>query len=631
MTKNASRRRDFCDNQVMTSTSTLLVTEIFLNDCRRLDTATARRVLASVSELVTAAQPAGSQTSRQLAESAADIDERPISGQTTLRYRVENGQLILVDCTHQKQNRRQQVGATRTYEMSEGQLQRLLEQEQDSRNRWELRKLLLHLTPEQEAVVALPTSGHCWIKGESGSGKTTVAVRRAIHLARQGLLYGRPRLLLILPSRPLCQSLGKAVHTIAPEVSDEIHLATFQDWAQAMAQQHLPRMQVMASESFVGLTQEAVRLARCDTQHPVLERSVHFFVREFDEVILSQNIHHLERYLRFAREGLRWRLDSGGREAVWRAFEHFHELRRAHGTWPWAQAMQQLKTELERHSVTFDHVIVDEAQRLRSVELEVCRAVASTGSLTFLTDSEHRMARPGAHWRSLDLRFAGRTHHLPRSRRSNQQIQAFGRQVLDSAPRSHSKGKAAPRTREPLLWTTPIEDQRPLPFRGIVTGASPKLLVCKNWQEELQTIRTRVAELRTNRVRLDEIVVLARHRHFLQRVAVAFHEQALDCVMPDPHELDLDSVLCSGAVKLLTIEQATGLEFPIVFLADVNDGVFPQSSTDVPDPEFEQEEARRLLYIGVTRAISELWLTASADRLSPLLPEQGLSRVAGVD
>jgi DNA helicase-2/ATP-dependent DNA helicase PcrA len=67
-----------------------------------------------------------------------------------------------------------------------------------------------------------------------------------------------------------------------------------------------------------------------------------------------------------------------------------------------------------------------------------------------------------------------------------------------------------------------------------------------------------------------------------------------------------------GIVTLMTIHNAKGLEFPVVFLIGMEDGVFPHMrSIEAGDVE----EERRLAYVGITRAEQKLYLTYARTRM----------------
>ena len=68
-------------------------------------------------------------------------------------------------------------------------------------------------------------------------------------------------------------------------------------------------------------------------------------------------------------------------------------------------------------------------------------------------------------------------------------------------------------------------------------------------------------------------------------------------------------------VLLMTLHSAKGLEFKYVYLAGMEDGLFPSSMTIVSDDRSEMEEERRLAYVGITRAMDHLTLTAARERM----------------
>ena len=79
---------------------------------------------------------------------------------------------------------------------------------------------------------------------------------------------------------------------------------------------------------------------------------------------------------------------------------------------------------------------------------------------------------------------------------------------------------------------------------------------------------------------------------------------------------DIDSVDGDdNQVLLMTLHSAKGLEFPYVYLAGMEDGIFPSYMTITADDPTEIEEERRLCYVGITRAMKELTLSCAQQRM----------------
>jgi DNA helicase-2/ATP-dependent DNA helicase PcrA len=86
--------------------------------------------------------------------------------------------------------------------------------------------------------------------------------------------------------------------------------------------------------------------------------------------------------------------------------------------------------------------------------------------------------------------------------------------------------------------------------------------------------------------------------HFLQRATLVTSADALDPA--------------ADAITLMTLHNAKGLEFPVVFLTGLEDGLFPLSRS-MDDPAALVEE-RRLFYVGITRAEDELFISHARSR-----------------
>lgn len=101
-------------------------------------------------------------------------------------------------------------------------------------------------------------------------------------------------------------------------------------------------------------------------------------------------------------------------------------------------------------------------------------------------------------------------------------------------------------------------------------------------------------------------------------VAIEFEEESVDNKLSDFLEgitlsSDIDNMEeTEDTVTLMTLHSAKGLEFPVVFLVGMEEGIFPGYKS-ISEPK-ELEEERRLCYVGITRAKENLFLTYSKQR-----------------
>ncbi|MCM1145526.1 MAG: UvrD-helicase domain-containing protein [Blautia sp.] len=110
-----------------------------------------------------------------------------------------------------------------------------------------------------------------------------------------------------------------------------------------------------------------------------------------------------------------------------------------------------------------------------------------------------------------------------------------------------------------------------------------------------------IDELLSKVVAYDETHEEANLSEFLEEVAL----------VADIDQVDGDR----NKVLLMTLHSAKGLEFPQVYLAGLEDGVFPSYMTITSDDPLEVEEERRLAYVGITRAKDDLTITCARQRM----------------
>lgn len=124
------------------------------------------------------------------------------------------------------------------------------------------------------------------------------------------------------------------------------------------------------------------------------------------------------------------------------------------------------------------------------------------------------------------------------------------------------------------------------------------------YREMLQAEKTLEAESRLENI--DEFLSVTKNfeESSEDQTLIAFLTDL--ALVADIDQLDKEENV-KDAVVLMTLHSAKGLEFPVVFLIGLEEGVFPHSRSLMEENDMEEE--RRLMYVGITRAEEELYIT----------------------
>ncbi len=123
----------------------------------------------------------------------------------------------------------------------------------------------------------------------------------------------------------------------------------------------------------------------------------------------------------------------------------------------------------------------------------------------------------------------------------------------------------------------------------------------KDLDDEYEDRMNNVEELLSKAASYEETHDQASLEEFLEEIALV---------------ADIDNVESGGGrLLLMTLHSAKGLEFPVVYLAGMEDGLFPGYHVITSDDPQDMEEERRLAYVGITRAREELTLTSAKMRM----------------
>lgn len=146
------------------------------------------------------------------------------------------------------------------------------------------------------------------------------------------------------------------------------------------------------------------------------------------------------------------------------------------------------------------------------------------------------------------------------------------------------------------------EEQTTIDILDTVVKATGYLsLYDENLEEDRQRLEN-IKELRSVAITFPKIT------QFLENVSLVEQES-----MPDAPYNGEKTPPAGGVVTLMTLHAAKGLEFPVVFMVGMEEGLFPHSRALMDKDELEEE--RRLCYVGMTRARERLILTHARKRL----------------
>ena len=182
------------------------------------------------------------------------------------------------------------------------------------------------------------------------------------------------------------------------------------------------------------------------------------------------------------------------------------------------------------------------------------------------------------------------------------EAEASGRPLWEVVCEAHLLTSITPRARAAISgFATMINGLREEREQSTLTALTRAVLERSGYLREMETDHTREGIARTENVRelltvthqFDETVEDASLALFLEQVAL----------VSDLDSLDGDA----DAVTLMTLHMAKGLEFPVVFLVGMEEGLFPYSRSLNSEKDISEE--RRLCYVGMTRAREELYLS----------------------
>lgn len=244
-------------------------------------------------------------------------------------------------------------------------------------------------------------------------------------------------------------------------------------------------------------------------------------------------------------------------------------------------------------SSKYDVVLVDEAQDLDTAGLELAYAMLKADREDFVIalDGAQNIYRKRLTWNPPGMTARGRTSILRVNYRNT-------REILDFAIRFLTRGDP-----ESLRDTTDAEpDDIVPPEAARRSGPWPKVLTCGDQRAEADLVASEVKRLLSEGVDARNIAVLFGNSRMQKALYAAFRAHDLPYFCVTFNGQNKRRAVEVSDVRSSTVHGLKGLEFSRVFLCGANDVWLPDGGDD---------SVRRLLYVGMTRAMDELTVTVS--------------------
>ncbi len=453
---------------------------------------------------------------------------------------------------------------------------------------WERWAVFLH--PEQRQFVERGYGGPARISGSAGTGKTVVALHRAVHLARAD---GEARVLLTTFSKALANALKIRLRHLAgnePAIFERIAVQPVTGLG------HDLYSRLFGQPNIAPPALQRSLLERAATQAAEAEGGMrfplHFLVAEWSEVVDAWQLDSWEAYRDVARLGRKTRLGARQREALWAIFEQVRGALAARKAVTWPALFGRLTAHiLETGARPFDHAVVDEAQDIAVSEARFLAALAGgrPDGLFFCGDLGQRIFQMPFSWKALGIDLRGRAHCLRINYRTSHQIRAQADRLLPPSI-ADVDGNA--------------EDRRGTV--SVFNGPAPEIVVPGGEEEEQEAVAAWIAARLAEGCQPGEIGLIVRDTAQIARARAAARRADIPFVeLSDKVETE------EGSLAIATMHLAKGLEFRAVAVMACDDEVLPlqgriESIADESDLQEVYDTERHLLYVACTRARDHL-------------------------
>lgn len=455
---------------------------------------------------------------------------------------------------------------------------------------WEKWTIFLH--PDQRELVERDFNGPARVAGSAGTGKTIVAVHRAVFLGRK---YLDSRVLLTTFSEPLSNALAtKLRHLIGnqPRLGDRIEVQSLNAVGRRIYERNIGKPRFTNAETLREL------FGKASKETPESRFSMQFLISEWEQVVDAWQLSTWESYRDVVRLGRKTRLKEPQRASAWSIFEKVRTALKAKQLITLSEMFSQLAIFYSTNvSRPFEFIIVDEAQDVSIAQLRFLAALGtdSGNSLFFAGDLGQRIFQQPFSWKALGVDVRGRAMTLRINYRTSHQIRMKADRLLGPE----------------MADVDGIVEQRKSTI-SVFNGPPPTIQTFDSIEAERNSVGDWLKARTQEGLLPHEIAIFVRSGAELQRARTAAELAAIPFKVLDDR---VETV--HGKASIATMHLAKGLEFRAVAVMACDDEIIPlqqriETVADDSDLEEVYNTERQLLYVACTRARDHLLVTSVA-------------------
>lgn len=488
----------------------------------------------------------------------------------------------------------------------------------------------MRLNVEQRRIIENKPNGHVLVKGVAGSGKTTVAVHKIPFLLKDYTYEKDDKILVITYNKSLINYIKYIYEEIERNKEneqltlgiyesgdkDKLYIETidnmmFKYFTSYIKEEKLEKLRVATEKQINKAMVEAINVVKQEYEKVnVLDRKNLTFIIEEIRWMKSCNYTDIEEYQTIDRIGRisnnnvesthKLRKNSKIRKAIFEVMIQYNDnLKKEKLVDLQDVALMALKQAKREVGEKYTHIIVDETQDLTRVQLEFIKTLymnRSYSSMLFVSDTAQSIYPEawlvkGRSFTSIGLDMTGKSTSLSKSYRTTMQIAYAAYSLIEDDKNILEDDNFV----KPSL----IDKQGVYPvYRGFKNKVSEAEYIAETIENELK-----------NKYDYKDIAIISKFKNQLKDIKIFLEKNNIPYKeLESNEELDFNE----DCVKLLTMHCAKGLQFKAVIIAGLNDKIIPSRdfANEFEDSDFVESIDRRLLYVGMTRATEELFLSS---------------------